>query len=81
MTDTTDWTLLPLDPGGTVIVKGIPIHQRADGKILVPRDTPFLSREQLILDEKTPIRRPRRSTTRSSCSPWTRPAPPPITTP
>ena len=52
MTDTTDWTLLPLEPGGTVIVKGIPIHQRADGKILVPQDTPILSREQLILDEK-----------------------------
>ncbi len=52
MTDTTDWTLLPLEPGGTVIVKGVPIHQRADGKILVPRDTPVLSREQLILDEK-----------------------------
>ena len=52
MTDTTDWTLLPLEPGGTVIVKGIPIHQRADGKILVPKDTPTLSREQLILDEK-----------------------------
>ena len=53
MTDTTDWTLLPLEPGGTVIVKGIPIHQRADGKILVPKDTPTLSRcEQSILDEK-----------------------------
>jgi flagellar biosynthesis regulator FlbT len=52
MTDTTDWTLLPLEPGATVIVKGVPIHQRADGKILVPRETPVLSREQLILDEK-----------------------------
>ena len=52
MTDTIEMTILPLEPGGTVIVKGIPIHMNADGKVLVPSDTPTLTRDQLILDAK-----------------------------
>ena len=52
MTDTTDWKLLPLTPGGTVIVKSIPIHQSADGQLMVPQDAPILTREQLMLDQK-----------------------------
>ncbi|EWY35891.1 hypothetical protein N825_32495 [Skermanella stibiiresistens SB22] len=51
MTDTIELIALPLEPGGTVIMKGVPIHMREDGKIMVPRDTPTLTREQLILDE------------------------------
>jgi flagellar biosynthesis regulator FlbT len=52
MTDTIEMTLLPLEPGDTVIVKGVPIHMNAEGKILVPAETPTLTRDQLILDEK-----------------------------
>ncbi|WP_158047167.1 flagellar biosynthesis repressor FlbT [Skermanella pratensis] len=52
MTETIELIALPLQPGGTVIVKGVPIHMQADGTVMVPKDTPTLTREQLILDEK-----------------------------
>lgn len=52
MTETIELIALPLQPGGTVIVKGVPIHMQDDGTVMVPKDTPTLTREQLILDEK-----------------------------
>jgi flagellar biosynthesis regulator FlbT len=52
MTEGLELTTLPLQPGDTVIVNGMPVRMTADGQVMVPKEARILTRNQLIVDEK-----------------------------